>query len=119
MKKFRYARDWVCCVSCVLYATNRWGVPEEAKNEFLLDHFNDLLLIPAALPLMLWLERRLGLRETDAMPAWSEVLLHLVVWSVAAEVVGPRIFPHAVGDVWDVAAYTAGALVATLIWQRK
>ena len=119
MKKYRYARDWVCCVACVLYATNRWGVPEEMKNAFLRDHFDDLLFIPAALPLMLWLERRLGLRDTDAPPAWSEVLLHLVVWSVAAEVVGPRLFAHAIADPWDVVAYAIGALVATLIWQRK
>lgn len=119
MRKFGYARDWVCCVACVLYAVNRWGVPSGAKNVFFRDHFNDLLFIPAALPLMLWVERRFGLRETDAPPGWGEVSLHLVVWSVAAEVVGPWLFAHATADVWDVVAYAVGAAVAALIWQRK
>lgn len=42
--------------------------------------------------------------------------MHLVVWSVAAEVVGPHLFAHATGDIWDVAAYTAGAVVAGVLW---
>ena len=43
------------------------------------------LLIPAALPFALWLQRRLNLRPHDQPPRWSEIILHLVAWSVAAE----------------------------------
>lgn len=117
MKTFGYARDRLCWIACAFYATNRWLIPAHLKTAFLRNHFNDLLFIPAALPLMLWLERRLGLRDNDAPPDWIEVVLHLVVWSIAAEVVGPRLFKHAVGDIWDVAAYTAGAIVSLAIWQ--
>lgn len=116
MKKYGYARDPVCLISCALYAANRWCLPTACKGPFLLNHFDDLLLIPAALPLVLWLQRRLGLRTADTPPAWREVLLHLAVWSLAAEVVGPHLFAHAQGDVWDVVAYTAGAVVATAVW---
>lgn len=119
MRKFGYWHDPVCWMACAFYGVNRWVIPEAAKTAFLRNHFNDLFFIPAALPLMLWLERELGLRDNDGPPDWGEVLLHLVVWSVAAELVGPRLFPHAVGDILDVAAYAVGAFVATLIWQRK
>lgn len=116
MKKFAYARDPVCLVSCALYAVNRWGLPAALKGPFLCSYFDDILLIPAALPLVLWLQRRLQLRSTDASPDWREVLMHLIVWSVAAEEVGPRLWVHATGDIWDVVAYTAGAVVSTALW---
>ena len=116
MKKYGYARDPVCLVSCVLYAANRWCLPATLKGPFLRNHFDDLFLIPAALPLILWVQRRLRLRTCDTPPDWREVLMHLVVWSIAAEAIGPRLFPQATGDIWDVAAYAAGAVVAGALW---
>lgn len=116
MTKYRYALDPVCLVACALYAANRWCLPETFKSPFLRNHFDDCLLIPAALPLVLWVQRKLKLRMSDLRPNWREVLLHLVVWSVAAEVIGPRLFSRVTGDVWDVVAYTGGAVVALLIW---
>ena len=83
------------------------------------NYFNDMLLIPAALPVVLWLQCRLGLRPADLKPQRSEILLHLVVWSVAAEVIAPHLFSRATGDPWDVAAYASGALVAGLIWRLE
>jgi len=119
MKKFGYARDPLCLAACACYAVNRWLLPPAWKGAFLREHFDDMLLIPAALPLVLWLQRRTGLRRTDAPPDWGEIILHLCVWSVAAEVVGPRLFTHATGDPWDVAAYAGGALLAGIFWQRS
>lgn len=116
MKKYGYGRDPVCLTACTLYAANRWALPAALSGPFLRNHFNDLLLIPAALPLVLWVQRRLRLRTTDAPPDWREVLMHLVVWSVAAEIVGPHLFARATGDIWDVAAYATGAVVATVFW---
>lgn len=117
MRRFRYARDPLCWIACGCYAVNRWALPAALKTAFLRHHFNDLLFIPAALPLMLWLQRRLGLRQADAFPAWREVLLHLALWSLAAEVVGPRLFARATGDAWDVLAYAVGAAAALVFWQ--
>ena len=65
-----------------------------------------------------WVHRRLGLRLTDLRPEWSEILFHLVVWSVATEVIAPHFFVHATGDPWDVVAYASGALIAGLLWHR-
>jgi len=117
MKPYRYAFDPLCLASCFLYAVNPWCLPLAWKGTFLRNHFNDLLLVPAALPLLLGLHRRLGLRKSDTPPAAGEVLLHWAVWSVAAEVVGPRLFARATGDAWAVVAYGAGALLSAAYWR--
>lgn len=103
-------------LGCGLYALNRWGLKPNFPAAFLHGQFNDCLLIPCALPLLLWLQRKLGLRKTDAPPRLSEIALHLIVWSVVCEGLGPR-FLMGTGDLWDVVAYSAGALVAWLWWQ--
>lgn len=116
MTTFRYWRDPLCGVASACYALNRWAMPTVYKGAFLRHHFNDLLLIPAGLPLLLWLQRKLGLRANDGFPDWREILFTWGVWSVAAEVVGPHLFDRATGDVWDVVAYAAGAVVAAVVW---
>lgn len=118
MNRFRYGCDPLCLLASASYAVNRWLVPAALKGAFLRGHFADVLLIPAALPPMLWLQRRVGLRERDDAPAWGEIALHLVVWAIAAEVVAPHWFTRATGDAWDVLAYAGGALVSGLWWQR-
>ena len=117
MRRFGYARDPVCLAACGLYAINRWIVAPRVAISFLHQHFNDLLLIPAALPPILWVQRRLGLRRHDGFPDWREIALHTAVWSFAAEALAPRIFPHATGDVRDVLAYATGALAAGVWWR--
>ncbi len=117
MSRFRYARDPLCAAACACYAANRWLVPLAVKGIFLRNYFADTLLIPAALPLLLWVHARLGFRPPAARPGWREILLHLLVWSLSAEVIASHCFTHATGDPWDVAAYAGGALVSGLLWQ--
>ena len=105
-------------LSCAAYAGNRWLVKPVTHSAFFHGTFNDLLLIPAALPFLLWLERKLNLRTYDGPPTALEIGAHWAIWSVMAEVVGPHFFARAVGDVRDVAAYAAGAIVAGLWWNR-
>ena len=118
MKRFGYVRDPLCLAACACYATNRWLIPHAFKGVFLRDYFSDVLLIPAALPLVLGLHRLLGLRADDTPPRWSEITLHLVVWSIAAELIAPHFFVRATGDAWDVVAYASGAVAAGLVWNR-
>lgn len=118
MKRFAYWADPLCLLSCSLYAVNRWGLKPRIHSPFLHDHFNDLLLIPCALPPLLWLHRRLRLRFDDQAPTPAEIGLHLAIWSVLFEIIGPRILPHATGDPWDIVAYVAGGIVAGLWWHR-
>lgn len=119
MKAFRYGRDPLCLVAIGLYGLNRWGLKPHLESVFLHDHFNDVLLIPAALPLVLWVQRKLGWRNHDLAPDAGEIALHLIVWSLIAEVAGPYLFDHATGDWRDMAAYTFGAVVAGLWWNCR
>ena len=116
MKRFGYLRDPLCVVACVLYVVNRGWLRGHLGGAFLRGHFNDLLLIPAALPLVLWLQRRLGVRPDDRSPRWGEIALHVAVWSFAAEWLMPHLTARATGDWRDVVAYSVGAVVAGCWW---
>jgi hypothetical protein len=116
MRRFRYGLDPLCATACALYALNRWFLKPHTHSAFLRFHFNDLLLIPAALPLVLWLQRRLGLRTHDVPPDGREIALHFAVWTVMAEVIAPRL-THVTADWRDIIAYATGALIAWFVWR--
>lgn len=118
MKPFRYALDELCLLGCGLYSLNRWWIKPHIHRGFFHSHFNDLLLIPCALPVVLWLQRLLRLRAHDRAPEFGEIAFHLVVWSVLFEVVGPRVM-HVTGDPLDVLAYLAGGLAAWVLWNHR
>jgi hypothetical protein len=103
---------------CGLYALNRFCLKPHFHGAFLQSHFNDVLLIPCALPLVLLLQRWLRLRADDTMPNLAEIGFHLGIWCVLFEVIGPRILPHVVGDGWDVIAYCTGGILAAVWWNR-
>ncbi|HYD85187.1 MAG TPA: hypothetical protein VEA63_14075 [Opitutus sp.] len=117
MKRFGYVFDPLCLAACALYALNRFWLHGHVGGAFFHGYFNDLLLIPAALPLALWLQRKLGLRADDARPRWREIGLHLAAWALMAEAVAPHLLAHVTGDWRDLVAYSAGALAAGCWWQ--
>lgn len=118
MKRFGYVRDPLCLAACALYVLNRTWWRAQIGGGFLTGYFNDLLLIPAALPLVLWVQRRIGVRANDQPPRWREIALHLAVWSIVAEGIMPHFIARATGDWRDVVAYAAGAIVAGVCWQQ-
>lgn len=119
MPRFRYLCDPLFLVGCAAYAVNRWLVKPHLAAEFVQFYFNDLWLIPCALPPVLWLHRRLNLRSHDDLPSISEIAWHLVMWSVICEWIGPEFVSHTSGDWMDVVAYTSGAVLAGLWWQGR
>jgi hypothetical protein len=118
MTRFGYWRDPLCLVSSGLYVANRWVVKPHVASPFFHGQFDDLLLIPCALPLVLWLQRRLRLRLHDRSPTGKEILFHLVVWTILFEVLGPHLM-RVTGDPRDAVAYAAGAAVAWLWWRHR
>jgi hypothetical protein len=118
MKRFGYWRDPLFLTACELYALNRWLVKPHVHSPFLRGQFNDCLLIPAALPLVLWLQRRLWLRRDDEFPSAGEIGFHLIVWSLVCEGIGPYLL-RGTGDFRDVVAYTGGAVFAWLWWRGQ
>lgn len=116
MKRFGYWRDPLFLTGCALYALNRWCVRPHVHSPFMRGQFNDCLLIPCTLPLLLWSQRRLGLRRHDEFPQAGEIIFHLFIWSVLFEIIGPYIM-YVTGDVRDIVAYGAGGLVALCWWR--
>ena len=118
MACFRYWTNAPFLLGCSAYAINRWAIKPRIGPGFFHSHFNDLWLIPCALPPLLWLHRKWGLREHDEVPSLIEVFSHLLFWSMFLEWLGPKFVPHSVGDPWDAAAYAAGAIGSSLWWHR-
>jgi hypothetical protein len=118
MRPFRYCLDPVFLASGLLYALNRvclaprWG----AAAPFFTNHFGDVLLIPCALPVLLWLQRLGGLRTHDRPPTPGEIAGTLALWAVLFEIAFPRFAGRGVGDPLDLVAYASGALLASFAW---
>ena len=119
VKTFRFLGDGLFLISCSLYALNRWIIKPHVHNAFLRFYFNDLLLIPCALPVLLWMQRSLRLRTTDVPPTWGEIALYTGFWSIIFEVIGPHLVRRATGDPWDVVVYFIGGIGAGLWWNRR
>ena len=119
MKQFGYLRNSLFLIGCALYAANRWLVKPYTHAAFYRDWFDDLLLIPCALPPLLLLHRWLNLRAHDGPPTVIEITSHFIAWSVLFEAIGPHLMHRATGDPGDVLAYGVGALIAGLWWQRE
>lgn len=118
VSRFEYGRDGLCLVSMGLYATNQIWIKSHVAAVFFHSHFNDLLLIPAALPWILWIHRYLGWRADDRAPSRGEVLLHVLVWTLVCEGLGPALGHRGTADVWDAVAYFVGGVVAWIWWNR-
>ena len=118
---FPFWRDPVCVSSWALYALNRAVLAPHFATQipFLRAHFNDSLLIPAALPVLIWARGVLNLRNENGPPTWREIAFWLLIWSLIFEFLGPKWIGHSVGDWRDVLAYVLGALVAGAIWNGR
>jgi hypothetical protein len=129
MKRFDYLRDPLFVVSLAAYAINKLLILPHFQQllrfhlswawPFLHSHFDDLLLMPAALPVVLWLQRLVGLRTHDRPPGWREMFFHLAIWSVMCKVVGPGLLKIGVADPWDLLFYAGGGAAACLWWNRR
>ena len=83
---------------------------------FFRNHFNDLLLIPAGLPVLTALYVVLRLRPDWRSPTPLEVVAHLVLWTALCEWIGPLYLHKGTADLLDALAYAAGALIAGGYW---
>ncbi len=116
MTRFGYVFDPVFLFSCALYLTIRLLIKPHTHIAFFHNWFNDILLIPCALPILLLLHRRLKLRSHYRPPTAGEVAAHVVGWSILFEVIGPHIM-RTTGDFWDAVSYAGGGVVAFFVWK--
>lgn len=116
---FRYLLDPLFLLAVSGYAVNKWFICRELapSNIFVHGYLNDLLLIPAALPPLLFVHRKLGIRVHDDPPSLFEIGLHAVIWSVFLEIIGPPLYGVGTADLWDAVAYATGGLLAWCAWR--
>lgn len=119
MKPFRGITDPLCLLACGLYLANRFWFRSHVGGAFLQGYFDDILLVPAALPLVLSIHAMLRWRNPADAPDAREILLHVAIWSGVCEWLGPHLSPGAVGDPLDVLCYAAGGLAAWAWWNRN
>jgi len=116
VKRFGFVFDPLFLLCCALYAANRWLIKPHCHIAFFHNWFNDLLLIPCALPPVLLTQYWLGLRTHDSAPTFGEVAAHVVGWSILFELIGPHLLPTT-GDPWDAVAYACGGAAAYGWWR--
>jgi hypothetical protein len=119
VRPFRYWRDPLFLACCLLYLANQVLLKSSSHDPFLRCWFNDALLIPCALPLVLRVHAWMGWREAGQVPSGGEIVAHLAGWSLLFEFIGPGLLLRGTGDKWDVMAYTAGAIGAYVWWHRE
>lgn len=129
MRRFGYLHDRLFLVSLAAYVLNRLVIRPYLGHflhnhvhwlwPFLHSHLDDLLLMPAALPLVLWGQRLGNLRKHDGPPSWLEMISHLIIWSIMCKLVGPVFLNIGVADPWDVLFFTVGGGAACLWWNRR
>ena len=118
MGRFRYCFDPLFLAGSAAYGLNRWILKPRLHSPFLRNWFNDLLLVPCAMPVVLWIFRRCRLRFNDHPPGALELAWILLVWSALFEWIGPKFVPRATADWRDVLMYWAGGIVAWALWNR-
>ncbi len=117
---FRYFADPVCIVSLSLYAINRFILkPHHIGGWFTHGYLNDVLCLPLFVPMILYVQRLIGLRRHDGYPRAWELFQHWLIFSVVFEVIIPRMPStfDSTADPYDVLAYLAGGVVAWLWWR--
>lgn len=129
MRPFGYLQDRLFLWALTLYALNKLVILPHFSGVFrshafpiwifLHGHLDDLLLIPAALPVVMWLQRRFALRNHDGPPGWGEMAGHLIIWSVMCKFIGPHYFHLGVADPWDLLCFASGGIAACGWWHHK
>ena len=120
MGRFRYLRDPLFLACLALYFVNRWALKPLVRGGFLHDHLNDLICIPFWVPIMLWGQRKFGLRASDGPPLASEIVIPLFVWSWFFEIILPPTGlagSRAVADYLDIVYYSLGGALAACFWR--
>jgi hypothetical protein len=117
---FAYFRDPLFLACFVAYWAHRWLVANGMSNSLLRGHLNDVICVPFWLPMMLWANRKLGLRRHDRTPDAIEIVVPLLIWSVLFEVIIPMQetwHVPTVADPYDVFSYCLGAMAAATFWR--
>ena len=119
---FKYLSDPLFQLSSMTYVFNKislfFSYGSDWVRVFIASYLSDLLLVPVTIPIILFCSKALGLRPQSLPPSLLELAIPVLIWSIAFEVIGPRVFGRGVSDPVDVVAYCVGGFVSWLIWRR-
>jgi hypothetical protein len=116
---FRYLKDplFLACFSA--YWLHRILSSCGMSTPLLRSYLNDAICIPFWIPIVLWVQRRLGVRRHDGPPQGHEVVIPLLILALVFEVILPATRAWsglAAADPNDVLCYAAGGLGAAYFW---
>lgn len=119
-KPFAYLRDPLFLACLLVYFGHRVLAAQGFSTPWLRAYLNDVICIPFWVPMILWGQRVLRLRSDDGRPTPIDLVVPLLVWSLAFEVILPNLqgwrtiaFP----DPGDIVSYAAGGLGAAIFWR--
>jgi hypothetical protein len=115
---YRFINDPIFIGGWLLYFGLYFAQQFLSVPTWLISYGRDLLLVPCVLPIIVTGLIRLKIR-TSSPPATVEILLALLIWSIMFELLGPKIFDHAVSDGFDILAYCAGGIISALYWHTS
>ena len=117
--KFRYLTDPLFLFCLFLYPLNRFYLKPHFTWSFLHNYLNDVICFPFCLPIMLWIQKQLHLRNSDSAPSAMEIIIPLIIWSWIFEIWLPQ-RPYwnklCTSDPVDIICYSIGSLAAILFW---
>jgi len=117
---FLYLRDPLFLASVATYFVNRLVLKIIWTSGFVHEHLNDLICIPFWVPIMLYVQRLLGLRAADGAPQSAEIVIPLLAWSWIFEIILPKtaiLADRCTADFMDICYYALGAFFAALFWK--
>jgi hypothetical protein len=117
---YLFYKDPLFTISVLLYAMNRILTGCDLFIcPFATNHLNDLLLVPCLLPPINHILMKTGARQIRTAPRLIEIFICLIIWTIAFEIIAPRLSSGATGDYWDVLCYFAGGIISWLFWNRQ
>lgn len=119
--KCKYLLDPLFILSLTLYSVNKWIIaPHESWTcKFCNCYLNDILLVPVMVPIILFFLRLFRVRDSYSPPLILEIIVPLIIWSIASEYIGPFYFGRGTSDPVDILAYFLGGFASWMIWNRK
>jgi hypothetical protein len=118
-RPFRYFADPVCIACLIIYPINRFYLkPHHIGGWFTHGYLNDVMCLPLFVPMILYLQRILGVRTHDGYPRIWELLQHWAIFAIVFQAILPR-YPKlfiTAGDPYDMIAYAAGGIIGWVIW---
>src|ERR1700722_14382235 len=91
---FRYLADPICIAALLISPINRFVLkPHHIGGWFTHGYLNDVLCLPLFVPMILYLQRVIGLRKHDGYPRAWEIIQHWAIFSIMFQALIPR-FPR-------------------------